>query len=98
MAEIAGVSYDMVKSALGSITPDALSATAIPDTGLLRGLRIKLPAADIRLYEYRASTGMSGVAFPNGCTVGYEYDPFNRLAKVKDTDGKVTEEYEYHYK
>ena len=98
VAEIAGVSYDMVKSALGSITPDALSATAIPDTGLLRGLRIKLPAADIRLYEYRASTGMSGVAFPNGCTVGYEYDPFNRLAKVKDTDGKVTEEYEYHYK
>lgn len=98
MAEIDNVSYDTVKAALGSVTPEILSSMPIPNMNLLRSLRTKLPDAHVRIYEYKSSAGVSQTMFPNGNTVGYEYDSLNRLVKMKDYNGKTTGEYGYHYK
>ena len=98
MAEIDNVSYDTVKAALGSVSPENLSSMPIPNMDLLRSLRTKLPDAHVRIYEYKSSAGVSQTMFPNGNTVGYEYDSLNRLVKMKDYNGKTTGEYGYHYK
>lgn len=98
VAEIDNISYDTVKAALGSVTPENLSSMPIPNMDLLRSLRTKLPAAHVRIYEYKSSAGVSRAMLPNGNTVGYEYDSLNRLVKMKDYNGKTTEEYGYHYK
>lgn len=98
VAEIDNVSYDTVKAALGSVTPEILSSMSIPNMNLLRSLRTELPDAHVRIYEYKSSAGVSQTMFPNGNTVGYEYDSLNRLVKMKDYNGKMTGEYGYHYK
>nr|WP_262917482.1 RHS repeat domain-containing protein [Zunongwangia pacifica] len=33
-----------------------------------------------------------------GRSTSYEYDAFGRLKLIKDHDGKLLEEYKYHYK
>lgn len=98
VAEIRDTSYDVVKTALGSVTPEALSTSPQPPLELLRDLRTKLSNADVRLYEYTSPAGISRITLPNGGTIGYEYDAFNRLSRVKNHEGQATEEYDYNYK
>jgi len=41
---------------------------------------------------------MTVMTDPRGRTTTYEYDDFGRLEIVKDHEGKLLEEYQYHYK
>ena len=98
VAEITGATYAQVKSALGSLTPESLSTSATPNTGVLQSLSAKLPDANVRLYEYKAGAGVSRQTEANGENTTYEYDGLNRLKKEKDHEEKTVREYEYHYK
>ncbi len=58
-----------------------------------------LPNAMVTIYRYTdPHIGVSSIRDANGNTVSYEYDEFNRLKRVKDTNGKIISENNYNYK
>ncbi|MEX0274534.1 MAG: RHS repeat domain-containing protein, partial [Flavobacteriaceae bacterium] len=64
---------------------DALRA-ALPDGALMTG------------YTYDPLIGVTSITDPKGYTTYYQYDGFNRLEAIKDAEGNLVEDYEYHYK
>jgi YD repeat-containing protein len=42
--------------------------------------------------------GVSEITDPKGDKVTYEYDNFNRLKTVKDKEGNLVSENQYHYR
>lgn len=61
-------------------------------------LRTSLPNAMITTYTYKPLIGISTITDPKGNTQTYHYDSFNRLQFVKDAQGNILSENEYHYK
>lgn len=61
-------------------------------------LRSALPSAMITSLTYDPLIGTTSVTDPRGNTVFYNYDGFNRLISIKDRDGNIVSENEYHYK
>ncbi|WP_298548420.1 RHS repeat domain-containing protein [uncultured Aquimarina sp.] len=61
-------------------------------------LREAVPNALITSYTYDPMIGVTSITDPKGYTMYYEYDGFNRLVNVKDGDGNILSENEYHYK
>ena len=98
IASICNASYDEVKSALGSITPEELSLSNSPDMSVIDNLRQKLPKAQVATYTYKPLTGMTSMCNPRGEVTTYEYDTYGKLIKTIDHTGKVIERYDYHYK
>jgi YD repeat-containing protein len=101
IAEISGVPYDAVTAALGGISAvNTISNSNMTDEDLrnsMNNLREKLPQAMITSYTHRPLVGMTSQTDPNGITTYYEYDEFNRLKIVRDHEGNVLKQYEYHY-
>ena len=65
----------------------------------LRILLISLfPESYISTYTYDPLIGMTSKTDPNGFTTYYQYDNFGRLKYIKDNEGNILEQYEYHYK
>ncbi len=61
-------------------------------------LRTSLPDAWVTIYTYKPLVGITSETDINGRTTYYEYDNFNRLKLIKDHDGNILKQYEYHYK
>lgn|GEM_PF-4793785 len=61
-------------------------------------LRTALPKARVTTYTYQPLVGITSITKPNGQKERYEYDEFNRLKTVKDHQGKILRQYEYHYR
>ncbi len=57
-----------------------------------------LSNAVVTTYTYDPLIGVTSITDPKGYTIYYEYDEFNRLKQVKDTDGKILSQNDYHYK
>ncbi len=72
------------------------------DEGALRSalnsLRTALPNAMITTITYDPLVGATSMTDPRGNVMYYEYDDFNRLKVVKDKDGHIVSENQYHYK
>lgn len=51
----------------------------------------------ITTYTHNPLVGISKITDPSGFKQTYEYDPYSRLKKVLDKDGKTTEQYDYHF-
>ncbi len=64
----------------------------------LNDLREALPNAMVTTYTFDPLIGVTSITDPKSYTIYYEYDAANRLKMVKDADGKIVSENEYHYK
>jgi len=61
-------------------------------------LRIQPSDAAMSTYTYEPLVGMTSAIDDSGKTVYYEYDTFQRLMNIKDQNGFIIKNYEYHYK
>ncbi|GAA3630778.1 hypothetical protein [Flavivirga jejuensis] len=57
-----------------------------------------LSDALVTTYTFDPLIGVTSITNPKGYTMYYEYDDFNRLEQVKDANGKILSQNEYHYK
>jgi hypothetical protein len=57
-----------------------------------------LANAMITTYVYKPLVGVTKITDPKGDEIYYEYDAFNRLKTVKDKNGKLLSENDYHYR
>ncbi len=64
----------------------------------LANLRVSLPNAMVSTYTYNPLVGITSMTDPKGYTVYYEYDELNRLKLVKNANGDIVSQNEYHYK
>ena len=57
------------------------------------------PYSLVTTYEYDPDTNqLLSTTSPNCDTTYYEYDEFGRLKTIKDEDGKILSQSDYHYK
>jgi hypothetical protein len=52
----------------------------------------------VTTYTYDPLIGVRSITPPNGIRENYIYDTANRLKEVKDIEGNILKEYQYHYK
>lgn len=64
----------------------------------LNTLRTSLPNAMVTTYTHKPLVGVSTITDPKGNRITYTYDSFNRLQSVKDHQGNIINENEYHYR
>jgi hypothetical protein len=112
IAQIVNATYSEIEAVIGTtdmgwlmlgyiqptpfLLPDVLSDTEIRD--MLAPLRTSLPDAQVTTYTYKPLVGMTSETDISGRTTYYEYDNFNRLKLIKDHEGNILKQYEYHYK
>jgi YD repeat-containing protein len=61
-------------------------------------LRIHPSDSEITTYTYKPLVGMTSMTDTKGLTTYYEYDGFQRLKSIKDSDGNIVKSYDYHYR
>ncbi len=57
-----------------------------------------LSNSQVTTFTYDPLIGVTSVTDPRGQVIYYEYDSFNRLWFVKDSEGKILKENQYNYK
>ncbi|AWM14883.1 hypothetical protein DI487_14150 [Flavobacterium sediminis] len=99
VAKIENAQYSQIQSSLIQAVQSA------SDTGTeaqlqiaLDNLRNSLPDAMVTTYTHKPLVGISCITDSKGDKIMYYYDTNNRLEYVKDKDGNILNEYEYHYR
>lgn len=101
IAKIENASYASITSSL--ITAAQTASDTGTEASLLTALSnlrndSSLANAMITTYTYIPLVGVSTITDPKGDTITYTYDSFGRLQNVKDKNGNILSENEYHYK
>ena len=100
IAKIDGLTFAVVKSAIGESTINSLFSKAQPTLTEINSLRntINNLGGYITTYTYEPLVGIASETLPNGNTMYYYYDAFGRLETIKDVNKKPVKSYEYKYK
>lgn len=109
IAKIEGIAYSTLEtSPLSTLLNNAINASNATGSlyveltlqTALDNLRndTALDNSFITSYTHKPLIGISTVKDPKGDKLTYTYDFFNRLEFIKDLDGKIINQYEYHYK
>lgn len=99
IAKIENATYSSIAPAL--ITAIQTASNSNIEANLLTELttlRNSLPNAMVTTYTYIPLKGISTITDPKGYKTTYSYDNFGRLKNVKNNDGNILSENEYHYK
>jgi len=104
VAKIEGATYAQVLTALSQTDKNLPYLQTMTDLALeteLNKIRINLktqvPLAFVSTYIYRPLVGILKAVDSNGQATYYDYDSFGRLKLIKDNDGKIIKQYQYHY-
>jgi YD repeat-containing protein len=95
IAKIENATTAQIMSALGV---SDLSAVNESNLGAINALRQGLSSAMVTIYTHIPLVGVSSITDPKGQTVYYNYDGLGRLLNVKDANGNILNENQYHYK
>ncbi len=87
-----------IKSAITASNNDVSVATENSLRTSLTALRNAFPEAQVTTFTYDPLIGVTSITDPRGEVVYYEYDEFNRLRFVKNTEGEILKEHTYNYK
>ncbi len=96
VAHIVGASWDEMVAALNHsvILDDDNNQTMSNANHTL--LRDNLPNALVTTYAYDPGFGMTRQTDPSGLSTYYEYDTFGRLRFIRDHEGNILQQFEYH--
>ncbi len=95
IAKIENATTAQIMSALGV---SDLSTVNESNLTAINALRQGLPNAMVTTYTHIPQVGVSSITDPKGQTVYYNYDGLGRLQNVKDAQGNILGENQYHYK
>jgi YD repeat-containing protein len=95
IAKIENATTAQVMSALGV---SDLNAVTESNLTAINALRQGLPNAMVTTYTHIPLVGVSSITDPKGQTVYYNYDGLGRVQNVKDAQGNILGENQYHYK
>jgi hypothetical protein len=98
IAKIENVSYTDVQQYVSNLQTLSNGTNEGGLITALNALRANLPDAMVTTFTYKPLIGVSTMTDPKGDTITYHYDSFNRLEFVKDKDGNILSENQYHYK
>jgi YD repeat-containing protein len=102
IAAIKNATYVQVKAILGQTLIDRVANAAVPanaDWDVINSLRntAVFPNIEMTTYTYKLSIGIETITDPSGNKMTYEYDALGRLKRIRDADGNILENVEYHY-
>ncbi|WP_410221869.1 DUF5977 domain-containing protein [Pedobacter sp.] len=101
IAEIKGVTYSEIESALGTSTIQEFKWRLSPDKtaidNFIGSIQTIFPKIHITKYTYLPLVGLASQTSPTGNDTFYEYDQFNRLKNIKNRDGYIVKNYQYNY-
>jgi hypothetical protein len=105
VAKVVGSNYNTVwgsltqaqKGFLNNATGSELNNDDVSVRQVLQTLRTSLPNALVTTYTYKPLVGVTSETDPQGKTIYYVYDNFNRLKLIKDKDNNILKTFEYKY-
>lgn len=101
IAVVEGAFENSVINALGgAITVDILESSVFPTMTpeSLHSTLASIPGALVTVYEHSPYVGVVKKIAPNGEQTTYDYDSFSRLIQVKDLNGVIMNQFNYHYR
>ncbi|CAM3974085.1 RHS repeat protein [Flavobacterium cucumis] len=98
IAKIENATYASVQGYVSNLQTLSNGADEQGLISALNNLRTVLPNAMVTTYTYKPLVGISTVTDPKGDKQTYHYDSFNRLQFVKDAQGNILSENQYHYR
>lgn len=99
IAEIKGVTKKDIEDILSQAYINNLAKKAMPDYTDLEDLHRRLSSHNIQVtgYLYEPGVGVKMIMFPNAQCTYYEYDGFNRLKSVRNSDHEIITTHKYNY-
>jgi YD repeat-containing protein len=98
IAKIENATYTSIASYVSNLETLSNSGTQTALIAGLNQLRTAFPNAMVTTYTHSTQLGVTSITDPKGQTIYYNYDGLGRLKSVKDAQGNVLGENEYHYK
>ena len=70
----------------------------LSDGDAIDEVRVYPLGSQMSTYTYSPLVGMTSKTDSKGMTEFYEYDSFQRLRFIKDSEGNIIKAFDYHYK
>ena len=98
IAKIENASYSQVSSYVNNLQTLSNGTNEASLLTALDALRSSLPNAMVTTYTYIPLVGVSTITDPKADRQTFTYDTFGRLQYVKDKNGNILSENQYHYR